>query len=115
MRIEPDYRKLEVDGSLKDSRLNPLLELIKEPTRKMATGGYVRKNAEEAVSSGRLDLVGLARPFIANPDLVERVKQNRPLRKYDGIEGYYEGGEKGYVDHLTYEEEEALKNQQPIL
>lgn len=66
----------------------------------MLNNGYTRELAEEAVASGRADLVAFGRPFIANPDLVRRLKENAPLNEIDQP-NLYGGGAKGYTDYPT--------------
>lgn len=46
----------------------------------IAAGGFDRESAERALESGELDLIAFGRPFIANPDLVERMKNGWPLQ-----------------------------------
>ncbi|TPX35669.1 hypothetical protein SmJEL517_g01922 [Synchytrium microbalum] len=108
---EPTFRHMEKDSSLADSKLNPLLALVKAPTRKLATGGYLNKNAEEALRSGRIDLVGVARAFIVNPDFVERTRLGLPIRDFSNTEGWYSKGEAGYIDHPTYSEEKGAEKE----
>ena len=64
----------------------------------MVNNGYDRDMAEAAVASGDADLVAFGRPFISNPDLVERLKQNAPLAPLDAST-LYGGGERGYIDY----------------
>lgn len=64
----------------------------------MVNNGYNRNMATEAVSSGYADLVAFGRAFIANPDLVERFKQNAVLNQPDQAT-FYGGNEKGYIDY----------------
>ena len=45
----------------------------------LANNRYDKELAEEALNSGRADLVSFGRPFIANPDLVERLRDGSPL------------------------------------
>lgn len=59
--------------------------------------GYSRELADAAVSSGA-DLVAFGRPFIANPDLVERLRTGAPLNPNDRST-WYGGGERGYTDY----------------
>ncbi len=66
----------------------------------MGNNGYDRALAIEAVESGRVDLVAFGKPFIANPDLVERLKQDAPLNTPDS-NTFYGGGAKGYTDYPT--------------
>ena len=64
----------------------------------MANNGYDRAMALEAVASGAADLVAFGRPFIANPDLVERLQRDAPLNQGDRAT-YYGGGAEGYTDY----------------
>jgi N-ethylmaleimide reductase len=72
----------------------------------MANNRYDKELAEEALESGRADLVSFGRPFIANPDLVQRLRDGSPLVDAPK-ESYYGGDEKGYSDWPEFEEEEA--------
>lgn len=64
----------------------------------MVNNGYNLEMAIEAVSSGYADLVAFGKPYIANPDLVEKFKQNVPLNEPDPTT-FYGGGAKGYTDY----------------
>ena len=64
----------------------------------MVNNGYDRALAEEVVASGDADLVAFGKPFIANPDLVRRLKENGPLNELDQ-QTMYGGGAKGYTDY----------------
>lgn len=66
----------------------------------MVNNAYDRELAEEAVSRGRADLVAFGKPFISNPDLVLRLKDNAPLNELDQ-QSLYGGGAKGYTDYPT--------------
>ena len=44
------------------------------------------------------DLIGFGRPFLANPDLVERLRRNAPLNPPD-MSTFYTPGAKGYTDY----------------
>ncbi|MEH3085234.1 MAG: alkene reductase [Xylophilus ampelinus] len=72
----------------------------------MVNNGYGRADAEEAVDSGRADLVAFGKPFIANPDLVRRLREDAPLNTPDQST-FYGGGEHGYVDYPTLPETKA--------
>lgn len=71
----------------------------------MANNRYDKELAEEALESGRADLVSFGRPFIGNPDLVQRLRDGVPLVEAPK-ESYYGGDEKGYSDWPDFEEEE---------
>jgi len=59
---------------------------------------YDASLAEEALREGRADLVSFGRPFIANPDLVARLRHSAPLAEVDFTTAYA-GGEAGYTDY----------------
>jgi N-ethylmaleimide reductase len=44
------------------------------------------------------DLLAFGRPFIANPDLTRRLRENAALNKPDRTT-FYGGAEKGYTDY----------------
>ncbi|NVK35928.1 MAG: alkene reductase [Rhodobacteraceae bacterium] len=71
----------------------------------MGNNGYDRQMAIDAVENDQVDMVAFGRPFIANPDLVERLKDNAPLNEGDQAT-YYGGGAEGYTDYPTLD---ALK------
>ena len=65
------------------------------------SGGYdTVARAEEALESGRADLVAFGRPFIANPDLVERLKAGLPQAQPD-LATFYAPGPNGFADGYT--------------
>lgn len=64
----------------------------------IVNNGYSAEMAQQAISSGYADMVSFGRPFIANPDLVRRLKENAPLNEGDPST-YYGAGEKGYTDY----------------
>lgn len=71
------------------------------PGPMIVDGGRDRGSAEAALAGCQADLVALATPFIANPDLVERLSQGLPLASPDP-ESYYEGGDRGYADYPVF-------------
>jgi N-ethylmaleimide reductase len=61
-------------------------------------GGMDKASAELALNEGRADLIAFGRPFIANPDLVERMRRDAPLNAPDPA-SFYTPGDKGYTDY----------------
>lgn len=61
-------------------------------------GGFDQASAQSALQSGHADLIAFARPFIANPDLVERMQANAALNPVD-MATFYTPGAKGYTDY----------------
>ena len=73
----------------------------------MVNNGYDRALAQRALTEGA-DLVAFGRPFIANPDLVRRLRENAPLNQGDR-NTYYGGGARGYTDYPTLDQLAATK------
>lgn len=71
----------------------------------IAAGGFDRLTAEQELENGDLDLIAFGRPFIANPDLVERMQRDWPLAEPDRATFYGVNGlvSKGYTDYPVYE------------
>ncbi len=68
----------------------------------MVNNGYTRELANEAVASGNADLVAFGRAYVANPDLVERLRVGAALNEVDW-KTTFGGTEKGYTDYPTLE------------
>lgn len=61
-------------------------------------GGFDRTKAEAVLANGETDLVAFGRPFISNPDLVERMQNEGPLNSPD-MSRLYTPGPQGYTDY----------------
>jgi 2,4-dienoyl-CoA reductase-like NADH-dependent reductase (Old Yellow Enzyme family) len=77
------------------------------PALKVAFGGvyianekFDRDSANAAIAAGKTDAVAFGRAFIANPDLVERLKAGASLNAPDPTT-FYGGDGKGYTDYPT--------------
>jgi N-ethylmaleimide reductase len=70
----------------------------------IANNLYDRDLAIAARAADTADLIAFGRPFIGNPDLVERLRLDAPLTVAD-VRAYYGGGARGYTDFPTLEEE----------
>ncbi|MEO4001407.1 alkene reductase [Mesorhizobium sp. CAU 1732] len=64
----------------------------------IANNGYDFGLAAARLAEGKADLFAFGRPFIANPDLVERLKTSAPLAAFDQAT-LYGGGAAGYTDY----------------
>jgi N-ethylmaleimide reductase len=62
------------------------------------SGGFDQTSAEQALLDKRGDLVAFGRPFLANPDLVARMRRDAPLNAPD-MATFYVPGAKGYTDY----------------
>jgi len=71
--------------------------------RKRFAGAYIANNqytlklAEETLAAGKADMFSFGRPFLANPDLVTRMRTGAPLAEAPK-EYWYGGGSVGYSD-----------------
>ncbi|AJG22577.1 2,4-dienoyl-CoA reductase [NADPH] [Cupriavidus basilensis] len=72
----------------------------------IANNGYDLALAAARLNEGKADLFAFGRPFIANPDLVERLKTGAPLADFNPAT-LYGGGAEGYTDHPTLAEASA--------
>lgn len=64
----------------------------------IVNNGYDRAIAIADVAEGRADMIAFGRPFIANPDLPRRLREDAPLNEGDQAT-FYGGGEHGYTDY----------------
>ena len=65
--------------------------------------GYTLETAEAAVQAGHADLIAFGRPYISNPDLVERFANGWPLAPTASMTDWYTPtAAKGYTDFPTY-------------
>ena len=62
------------------------------------SGGYDAARAEADLAAGKADLIAFGKPFLANPDLVERFKSGAALNPFD-MSTFYTPGPKGYTDY----------------
>jgi N-ethylmaleimide reductase len=74
-------------------------------------GDYNLASAEAEIQSGLADLIAFGRPFINNPDLVQRFKHNLPLAVDLNMDLFYSADAKGYTDY-PFALPEALSVQQ---
>ena len=68
----------------------------------MGNCGYTMETAEERLAAGHADLAAFGRPFITNPDLPKRLKNDWPLTPFEDMSLWYTPGSKGYTDYKAY-------------
>jgi len=78
-------------------RLTPRLRKIFDGTY-IVNGGFDFAAANAAIAAGEADLVAFGVPFLANPDLPERLRRGAPLNAPDQAT-FYAGEERGYADY----------------
>jgi N-ethylmaleimide reductase len=65
--------------------------------------GFDQEKGNKVIEDGLADAVAFGKPFISNPDLVERFAENVKLAAWD-TETFYTPGEKGFTDYPAFEE-----------
>jgi N-ethylmaleimide reductase len=73
----------------------------------VVAGGYQLENGQQALDENRADLIAIGRPFLTNPDLVERLRNGWALTPIDPAVFYGTAGAEGYVTYKPYQPEEA--------
>jgi N-ethylmaleimide reductase len=64
----------------------------------ISCGGHSFESGDKLLRNEEADLIAFGKPFISNPDLVERLRHNLPLSAWDTAT-FYSGGPHGYVDY----------------
>ncbi|MFF5845091.1 alkene reductase [Streptomyces massasporeus] len=80
--------------------------LIGNPVLSEFTTREVR-GASEALLAAGADLIALGRPFLANPDLVARLRLGAPLNEMRDRYFMYVGGATGYTDYPALDDQPA--------
>lgn len=70
----------------------------------ICAGGFNREEANDAIRTGRADLVAFGRYFLSNPDLPKRLALNVPLYKYNRATFYTQDPVIGYTDYPFFKE-----------
>ena len=65
--------------------------------------GYMKEAAEQRITEGSADLIAFGRPYITNPDLVERFANGWPLNPAEDMSLWYTPGPEGYTDYAPYQ------------
>jgi len=103
-----ELREQAPDGTFGSSdvpKLSPQIrEVFKRPL--ILNQDYTPEGAQADLDSGLADGIAFGRKFIANPDLVERLRRGAPLAEDDQATWYSKGPE-GYIDYPALETEAA--------
>lgn len=67
----------------------------------IVAGKYSKDRAQAMLESGLADLIAFGRPFVANPDLPDRLRDDLPLTEFDPAT-LFGGSEAGYTDYENY-------------
>ncbi|WVQ63426.1 uncharacterized protein L199_001579 [Kwoniella botswanensis] len=100
------------DGDQSDDKLNlkdsidPLRQIVlKHGSQFIVAGGYTPASAKVHGEKYN-ELIAFGRSFTSNPDLVERIKKELPLTKYDRST-FYTQGKEGYLGWSTYQKQDV--------
>ena len=99
-----ELRELSPTGTFGATNVPKLSPRIRQvfPGPLVLNQDYTPDEAKADLASGAADAIAFGRPFIANPDLVERLRQGAPLAK-DNQKTWYTNGPEGYTDYPTLE------------
>jgi N-ethylmaleimide reductase len=70
--------------------------------------GYSQEAAEERIAEGNADVIAFGRPFITNPDLPERFKNNWPVNAAEDMSLWYTSGVEGYTDYAPFKSSTSI-------
>jgi N-ethylmaleimide reductase len=68
----------------------------------LMSGGYSKETAERDLENGLADIIAFGKPFITNPDLVDRMQNDWPISTDWDFNTFYTPDEKGYTDYPPY-------------
>ena len=99
---------LEGDMMTKERAVNyrALRDLFSGPY--MANNAYDKARAQNAIRNGDADLVAFGIPYLANPDLVRRYRDDLPLNEADQST-FYGGDARGYTDYPFYASNSSMQ------
>lgn len=99
-----ELRELKPHGTYGATDVPPLSPIIRQHYRGplILNSDYTGETAQAALDSGVADGVAFGRPFLANPDLVDRIRTGAPLNAWDASTFYTQGAE-GYTDYPALE------------
>jgi N-ethylmaleimide reductase len=95
-----------LEPNAKDAERGVQISNVAETFRPMTSApvivntGFDKAKANAVLANGNADLVAFGVPYIANPDLVERLRVDAPLNKPDPT-SFYGIGPKGYTDYTA--------------
>jgi 2,4-dienoyl-CoA reductase-like NADH-dependent reductase (Old Yellow Enzyme family) len=103
-----ELREPGSQSSFLATEVEPVSPLIRPhfPGALILNSDYVHDTAMNRLTKGVADAIALGRPFLANPDLVERFRQQAELNQ-PNPKTFYTPGEEGYTDYPALAEQQA--------
>lgn len=99
-----DQTRWADDVSIPSNYLRDFRKASQRPL--ILSGGYLETNGQAAIDNDEADLIAVGKPFLANPDLVERLRNGWPLNEWD-TKTFYTQGPEGYIDYPFYQDRPA--------
>ena len=95
-----ELREPGFDGTFGKAEVAPVHPYIRSAFHGplVLNSDYTLARAQAALDAGEADAITFGRPFISNPDLVERLRTGAPLEA-DVMATWYSQGAEGYVDY----------------
>ncbi len=95
-----ELREPPIDGSFGVGETNPLAGQLRDHFKGplILNSDYTKDRAQAELALGHGDAVAFGRPFISNPDLVQRLRQGLPLAS-DDMGTWFTQGREGYIDY----------------
>jgi N-ethylmaleimide reductase len=95
-----ELREPGFDGTFGKAEVDPVHPVIRKAFAGplVLNSDYTLASAQAALDSGAADAITFGRTFLANPDLVERLKADAPLNP-DVMATWYSQGAEGYTDY----------------
>jgi len=95
--MEPYVDVSHLKHYLQDGEVTPHYRKIYKGTL-MTNGKFDAISSESVLHEENADLIAIGKPFISNPDLVEKYIKNIPITPWD-TDTFYTQGEEGYLDY----------------
>jgi 2,4-dienoyl-CoA reductase-like NADH-dependent reductase (Old Yellow Enzyme family) len=95
-----ELREPPNDGTFGKAEVDPVHPFIRKAFDGplVLNSDFTLARAQAALDSGEADAIAFGRPFLANPDLVERLRRDAPLNP-DVMATWYSQGPEGYIDY----------------
>ena len=99
-----ELREPPLDGTFGKAEVDPVHPFIRKAFKGplVLNSDYSLPRAQAALDAGEADAITFGRPFLANPDLVERLRRDAPLNP-DVMATWYSQGPEGYTDYPALE------------
>ena len=104
-----ELREPSFDGTFGKAEVAPVHPYIRRAFKGplVLNSDYTLERGQAALDAGEADAIAFGRPFISNPDLVERLRTGAPLQA-DVMATWYSQGPEGYVDYPALETDRRL-------